>query len=94
MVHATRCAVPRRNPIGTNALFPIAAGLLDVQAASAYNAGMQYTLRKIPKAVDKALRDLSHSPKVSLVSGIARTIDWMRDVYVSKKALVRLEEYL
>jgi hypothetical protein len=27
-----------------------------VQAADAYNAGMQYTLRNIPKAVDQALR--------------------------------------
>jgi D-tyrosyl-tRNA(Tyr) deacylase len=27
-----------------------------VQAADAYNAGMQYTLRNIPKKVDQALR--------------------------------------
>ena len=53
-----------------------------------------FTTRDKKVSLDKALRDLSHSPKVSLVSGIARTIDWMRDVYVSNKALVRLEEYL
>ena len=53
-----------------------------------------FTTRDKKVSLDKALRDLSHSPKVSLVSGIARTINWMRDVYVSKKALVRLEEYL
>jgi len=53
-----------------------------------------FTTRDKRVSVDKAVRDLNHSPKVSLVSGIARTIDWMRDVYASKKALVRLEEYL
>ena len=30
--------------------------MLDVQALQAYNAGMQYTIRDIPKDVDKALR--------------------------------------
>src|SRR5437667_3322412 len=53
-----------------------------------------FTTRDKRVSVDKALRDLDHSPKISLASGIPRTIDWMRDVYVSKKALVRLEEYL
>jgi len=53
-----------------------------------------FTTRDKRVSVDKAIRDLGHSPKVSLGAGIGRTIDWMRDVYVSKKALVRLEEYL
>src|SRR5207249_5860577 len=53
-----------------------------------------FTTRDKRVSVEKALRDLDHSPKISLASGIPRTIDWMRDVYVSKKALVRLEEYL
>ena len=30
-----------------------------LQALAAYNAGMQYTLRKIPLAVDRALRELA-----------------------------------
>src|SRR5207253_3407417 len=53
-----------------------------------------FTTRDKRVSVDKAIRDLRHAPQISLAAGIPKTIDWMRDVYVQKKALVRLEEYL
>ena len=50
---------------------------VDVQAVVSYDAGMQYTLRRIPKAVDKALRDLARRQGRSLndvaVEALARS---------------------
>ena len=53
-----------------------------------------FTTRDKRVSVDKAVRDLQHLPRISLQEGIRRTIEWMRDVYVGKKGLVNLEEYL
>jgi hypothetical protein len=39
---------------------------LDLPAASAYVAGMQYTLRGVPPAVDRALRDRAKREGISL----------------------------
>jgi len=39
---------------------------LDLPASDAYNAGMQYTLRGVPPAVDRALRDLAKREGISL----------------------------
>lgn len=39
---------------------------MQVQARTAYNAGMQYTLRNIPKALDRALRQLARRQGRSL----------------------------
>jgi len=53
-----------------------------------------FTTKDKRVSLDKAVRDLKHSPKVALQAGIPKTIDWMRDVYVHKKPLVNLESYL
>jgi len=53
-----------------------------------------FTTRDKRVSVEKAARDLSHAPKVSLAAGVPKTIEWMRDVYVHKKELVNLEAYL
>jgi hypothetical protein len=39
---------------------------LEVPASNAYNAGMQYTLRKIPREVDRALRQKAKKEGKSL----------------------------
>lgn len=44
--------------------------------------------------LDKAVRDLGHAPAIPLSVGIPKTIEWMRDVYITKKPLVHLESYL
>ena len=43
---------------------------MDMQARRAYNACMQYTLRKIPRPVDKALRERARREGRSL-NGVA-----------------------
>ncbi len=53
-----------------------------------------FTTRDKRVSLDRAIRDLKHSPKVALQVGIPKTIDWMRDVYIHKKPLVNLESYL
>ena len=53
-----------------------------------------FTTRDKRVSVDKAVRDLKHQPRIDLDEGIRRTIEWMRDVYVGKKGLVNLEDYL
>ena len=37
-----------------------------MQASDEYNAGMQYTIRKVPKAVDKALKARARAERKSL----------------------------
>lgn len=44
-------------------------------------------------SVRKAVRDLNHSPKISLAVGISKSIEWLRDVYILRKGLVDLESY-
>jgi plasmid stability protein len=39
---------------------------LKLQASDEYNAGMQYTLRNIPKNLDRALRDKARAERKSL----------------------------
>ena len=39
---------------------------LDMQAAESYNAGMQYTLRNVPRNVDQALRAKARAERKSL----------------------------
>ena len=39
---------------------------LEVQATMAYNAGMQYTLRKIPKQLDAEVRRRAHEERKSM----------------------------
>jgi len=53
-----------------------------------------FTTRDKRVSVEKAVRDLNHSPKVSLAVGIPKTIDWMRDVYVNERGLADLDSYL
>jgi len=53
-----------------------------------------FTTKDKRVSLDKALRDLKHSPKIPLAVGIPRTIEWMKDVYIEKKGLVHLERYL
>lgn len=45
-----------------------------MQAWSAYNAGMQYTIRDIPKEVDKALRAKARAEGASLNEVAVRTL--------------------
>ena len=51
---------------------------VDVPADGAYNAGMQYTLRNIPPALDQALRDRAKREGTSLneaaVAALARAL--------------------
>lgn len=64
------------------------------------DSGVQYlpaepfTTKDKRVSMEKAIRDLDHAPRVPLVAGIPKTIEWMRDVYVHKKSLVNLEAYL
>jgi len=53
-----------------------------------------FTTRDKRVSMEKAVRDLNHAPKTSLAVGVPKTIDWMRDVYIYKKGLVHLDEYL
>jgi dTDP-glucose 4,6-dehydratase len=53
-----------------------------------------FTTKDKRVSVDKATKDLNHAPKIKLAAGIPKTVEWMRDVYVHKKALVNLEAYL
>ena len=53
-----------------------------------------FTTKDKRVSMEKAARDLKHAPKIPLAVGIPKTIDWMRDVYIHKKALVHLDEYL
>jgi len=53
-----------------------------------------FTTRDKRVSMEKAVRDLNHAAKVPLAVGVPKTIEWMRDVYVQKKGLVRLEAYL
>ena len=53
-----------------------------------------FTTKDKRVSMEKAARDLNHAPKIPLAVGIPKTIDWMRDVYIHKKALVHLDEYL
>ncbi len=53
-----------------------------------------FTTKDKRVSLEKAERDLGHRSQVPLAVGIPRTVDWMRDVYVQKKALIRLEDYL
>ena len=53
-----------------------------------------FTTRDKRVSLEKAKRDLKHDPKITLATGVPKTIDWMRDIYVQKKGLVNLEAYL
>lgn len=59
-----------------------------------YAPAEPFTTRDKRVNMDKAIRDLGHCPKTSLAVGVPRTIEWMRAVYVEKKAVVHLDEYL
>jgi dTDP-glucose 4,6-dehydratase len=53
-----------------------------------------FTTKDKRVSLEKAKRDLKHDPKIMLATGVPKTIDWMRDVYIQKKGLVNLEAYL
>jgi dTDP-glucose 4,6-dehydratase len=63
-------------------------------ASVEYSPAEPFTTKDKRVSMDKAIRDLNHTPRVTLKVGIPKTIDWMRDVYVHKKPLVELEAYL
>ena len=44
-----------------------------------------FTTRDKKISIEKAKRDLNYSPVVSLKDGLTRTIDWMRQVYLSRE---------
>ncbi len=46
-----------------------------------YREGEPFTTKDKVVDVSKAIRDLKHSPKVSLEEGIAATLKWMKQVY-------------
>jgi dTDP-glucose 4,6-dehydratase len=46
-----------------------------------YSEGEPFTTRDKKVDVSKAVRDLKHSPKVSLVDGLALTLEWMKKYY-------------
>ncbi len=59
-----------------------------------YLAAEPFTTKDKRVNVDKAIRDLGHAPRVGLAEGIAKTVHWMRDVYLEQKTLGHLEAYL
>jgi len=59
-----------------------------------YRDAEPFTTRNKRVSVDKAVRDLGHCPTVSLASGVARTIEWMKAVYVDGRGIVSLDAYL
>lgn len=59
-----------------------------------YRRAEPFTTKDKRVSVDKAVRDLRHDPKVPLATGISRTIEWMKAVYVDRRGTVSLDAYL
>ena len=53
---------------------PVVASHVEVQALKCYNACMQYTIRNIPKPVDKALRAKARRERKSLNQVIVEAV--------------------
>jgi dTDP-glucose 4,6-dehydratase len=56
-----------------------------------YAPAEPFTTRNKRLDIAKASRVLGHAPSVSLEAGLARTLEWMRQVYVMKTATDPLE---
>jgi dTDP-glucose 4,6-dehydratase len=56
-----------------------------------YGEGEPFTTRDKKVDVSKAVRDLKHSPKVPLVDGLARTLEWMKKYYTPGPAAALAE---